>query len=285
VILTFTFGTVSAMLLPIITAILALASTLSIIRILEHVTTVPTVAPTLATMIGLGVGIDYALFIITRHFRGLKDELPIDESIARAAATSGGAVFFAGCTVTIALISLAVAGIPLVTTMGLMAAIAVVVAVLAALTLLPAVLGVLGPHINSLRVRHQPSDEQIKNGLWAKWAHEISRQPIVTGLAALAILIPLCIPLFSLTLGQQDNAAMSKSTTIRQSYDLMTQGFGPGSNGPLIVAVSLGTPASSTSDPRLTNPAGRERQDGVLQRDLQVRAGGESDHGARQQPA
>jgi RND superfamily putative drug exporter len=252
VILTFTFGTIPAMLLPIITAIFSLASTLAIIRLLEHAVTVPTVAPTLATMIGLGVGIDYALFIITRHFRGLKDELPMDESIARAAATSGGAVFFAGCTVTIALVSLAVAGIPLVTTMGFMAAIAVVVAVLAALTLLPAVLGVMGPHINSLRVRHQPSDEQIRNGLWAKWAHEISKQPILTGLAALAILIPLSIPLLSLTLGQQDNAAMSTTTTIRQSYDLMSEGFGPGSNGPLIVAVSLGTPATSTSDSRLT---------------------------------
>ena len=133
------------MLLPIVTAIFALASTLAIIRLLGHVVSVPTVAPTLATMIGLGVGIDYALFIVTRHFRGLKQGLDVDESIARAAATSGGAVFFAGCTVTIALVSLAVAQIPLVTTMGLMAAIAVVVAVLGALTLLPAVLGSLVP--------------------------------------------------------------------------------------------------------------------------------------------
>ena len=154
VILTFTFGTVVAMLLPIVTAIFALLTTLAIIRMLGHVATVPTVAPTLATMIGLGVGIDYALFIVTRHFRGMNDGLPIDESIARAAATSGGAVFFAGGTVTIALVSLAVAGIPLVTTMGLMAAIAVVVAVIGALTLLPAVLAILGPQINSLRVRH-----------------------------------------------------------------------------------------------------------------------------------
>jgi len=110
VILTITFGTITSMLLPIITAIFALASTLAVIRILGHVTTVPTVAPTLATMIGLGVGIDYALFIVTRHFRGLHDDLPMHESIARAAATSGGAVFFAGCTVAIALVSLAVAG-------------------------------------------------------------------------------------------------------------------------------------------------------------------------------
>ncbi len=254
VILTFTFGTVTAMLLPIITAIFALATALAIVRMLGHVVTVPTVAPTLATMIGLGVGIDYALFIVTRHFRGLRDGLPMNESIARSAATSGGAVFFAGSTVTIALISLAVAGIPLVTTMGFMAAVAVVISVSAALTLLPAVLAILGPHINSLRVRHQPSEEQIRKGLWAKWAHEIAKYPIVAGMAALLILIPLAIPLFSLNLGQQDNAAMSKSTSIRQSYDLLSEGFGAGVNGPLIVAVNLNNkPASSTSDSRLTS--------------------------------
>jgi putative drug exporter of the RND superfamily len=247
VILTFTFGTVTAMLLPIITAIFALLSTLAIVRILGHVATVPTVAPTLATMIGLGVGIDYALFIVTRHFRGLNDGLPMRESIARAVATSGGAVFFAGCTVTIALVSLAIADIPLVTTMGLMAAVAVVVAVIAALTLLPAELSILGPHINSLRVRQPRTDEHAKSGLWAKWAADIAKQPLIAGLAALAILIPLTIPLFSLTLGQQDIAALSTSTTARQAYDLTTDHFGAGVNGPLIVAVSLGSPAQPAS--------------------------------------
>jgi RND superfamily putative drug exporter len=180
-ILTFTFGTVVAMLLPIVTAIFSLVTTLSIIRLLEHVATVPTVAPTLATMIGLGVGIDYALFIVTRHFRGMHDGLEIDESIARSAATSGGAVFFAGGTVTIALVSLAVAGIPIVTTMGLMAAVAVIVAVCGALTLLPAVLAILGPRINSLKVRDLHPEEEAKKGLWAKWAHEIAKQPILAG--------------------------------------------------------------------------------------------------------
>ncbi len=252
VILTFTFGTVTAMLLPILTAIFALVSTLAIVRMLGHVTTVPTVAPTLATMIGLGVGIDYALFIVTRHFRGLQDGLDLHESIARAVATSGGAVFFAGGTVTIALVSLAVANIPLVTTLGLMAAVAVVVAVLAALTLLPAELAILGPHINSLRVRHPPTDEQAKKGLWAKWANEIAKQPVIAGLAALAILIPLMIPLLSLQLGQQDTAALSKSTTARQAYDQLSEYFGPGVNGPLIIAASLGSPASGTNDSRLT---------------------------------
>jgi RND superfamily putative drug exporter len=210
------------------------------------------------------VGIDYALFIVTRHFRGLRDGLPMEESIARAAATSGGAVFFAGSTVTIALVSLAVAGIPLVTTMGLMAAIAVVVAVLAALTLLPAELAILNKRIESLRVHKPATEEQIRKGMWSKWAHDIAHRPIIAGIAALAILIPLMIPLFSLTLGQQDTAALSTTTTARQAYDLISTNFGPGVNGPLLIAVKLGSPAhNGTSDPRLAN----------LQKDVSSTAG------------
>src|SRR5215468_11766878 len=215
VILTFTFGTVVAMLLPIATAILGLASTLSIIQILSHAFTVSTVAPTLATMIGLGVGIDYALFIVTRHFRGMKDGLEVRESIARAVATSGGAVAFAGATVTIALASLAVAGIPLVATMGFMAAIAVVVAVAAALTLLPAMLAIIGPRINSLRIHNRHPGAHPKQGLWARWAAGVASHPVIASVVALAILIPLALPVFSLSLGQQDVGAMSKSTTDR----------------------------------------------------------------------
>jgi RND superfamily putative drug exporter len=264
VILTITFGTVASMLLPIVTAIFALLSTLAVIRMLGHVATVPTVAPTLATMIGLGVGIDYSLFIVTRHFRGLHDGLSMNESIARSVATSGGAVFFAGGTVTIALVSLAVAGIPLVTTMGLMAAIAVVIAVLAALTLLPAELGILGPRINSLRVRHPATDEEVRRGMWAKLAHEISRRPIPAGLLALVILIPLTIPLLSLSLGQQDVAKLSTTTTARRAYDLITNNFGPGINGPLLMVATLGSPAQNGSkDPRLA----------TLQKDVSSAAG------------
>jgi|HubBroStandDraft_3_1064219.scaffolds.fasta_scaffold23558_2 RND superfamily putative drug exporter len=247
VILTLTFGTVVSMLLPILGAILALLSTLAIIRILGHVIAVPTVAPTLATMIGLGVGIDYALFIVTRHFRGLSEQLDLDESIARATATSGGAVFFAGGTVTIALVSLAVANIPLVTTMGLMAAVAVVVAVIAALTLLPAMLAITGAHINSLRVRTPQPSQPARAGASARWAHAVARHPLVGGLAALAILLPLTIPLLSLSLGQQDTAALSTSTTARRAYDLISENFGAGVNGPLLVAVSLSSPAQAPS--------------------------------------
>jgi len=267
VILTFTFGTVVAMLLPIVTAILGLASTLSIIQIFSHAFTVSTVAPTLATMIGLGVGIDYALFIVTRHFRGMKDGVELRESIARAAATSGGAVAFAGGTVTIALVSLAVAGIPLVTTMGLMAAVAVVVAVAAALTLLPAILAIAGPRINALRVRNRHPADHREQGAWARWAAGVVRRPVISTLVALAILIPLAVPLLSLTLGQKDVAALSTSTTARRAYDLVSDNFGAGVNGPLLIAVSLGSPAqassssgsassqgSAGSDPRASDP-------------------------------
>ena len=276
VILMLTFGTVVAMVLPIVTAILGLLSTLAVIRLLEHVTTVPTVAPTLATMIGLGVGIDYALFIVTRHLRGLHDGLPMRESIARATATSGGAVFFAGCTVTIALVSLAVAGIPLVTTLGLMAGIAVVIAVLAALTLLPALLAIAGPGINALRVRTPPSEAQARRGRWARWAADIAKFPVLAGLVALVILLPLMIPLLSLQLGQQDTAALSTSTTARRAYDLLSEKFGAGVNGPLLIAVSLKTPAtapsaggsSGSSDPRTGDP-----RLATLQKDVSQTAG------------
>src|SRR5262249_32629579 len=188
VILTITFGTLVAAALPIVTAILGLLSTLAIVQILGHVVTVSTVAPTLATMIGLGVGIDYALFIVTRHFRGLDAGLELRESIARATATSGGAVVFAGATVTIALVSLAVADIPLVTTMGEMAAIAVVVAVLAALTLLPALLAIPAPRINSLRVRGRRNERRPKAGLWAGGASGVPDLAAGVGLGARASL-------------------------------------------------------------------------------------------------
>jgi RND superfamily putative drug exporter len=197
----------------------------------------------------------------------MKDGLDLRESIARAVATSGGAVTFAGGTVTIALISLAVAGIPLVTTMGLMAAVAVVVAVLAALTLLPAILAIIGSGINALRVRGRHPADHSKQGAWARWAAGVVRRPVISALAALAILIPLAIPLLSLTLGQKDVAALSTSTTARRAYDLISDNFGPGVNGPLLVAVSLGSPAqasssggsassqgSSGSDPRASDP-------------------------------
>ncbi len=237
VILLFAFGTATAMVLPISSAILGLACSLSIVRLLENVVQVPSVASTLATMIGLGVGIDYALFIVTRHKLQLGDGMELRESIARSTATAGGAVVFAGFTVVIALCSLAFAGIPLVSTLGFTAAIAVVVAVAAAVTLLPAMLGALGPRINSLRVQFgktHPDDDEPRG--WRRWAGGVADRPWRSAIAALAVLVVLALPIFQLELGQNDVSALPKSTTARQAYDGLTQGFGPGVNGPLLVA-------------------------------------------------
>ena len=246
VILLFAFGTATAMVLPIFSAILGLACSLSIIRLLEHVVQVPSVASTLATMIGLGVGIDYALFIVTRHKLQLADGMEVQESVARATATAGGAVVFAGFTVVIALCSLAAAGIPLVTTLGFTAAIAVVIAVLAAATLLPAMLGALGPRINSLRVQFGKThpDEAEPHG-WRRWARGVAGRPWRSAIAALAVLIVLAIPLLQLELGQNDISALPKSTTARQAYDGLTQGFGPGVNGPLLIASEFESPGEA----------------------------------------
>jgi len=237
VILLFAFGTATAMVLPIFSAILGLACSLSIIRLLEHVLQVPSVASTLATMIGLGVGIDYALFIVTRHKLQLADGMEMAESVARATATAGGAVVFAGFTVVIALCSLAAAGIPLVSTLGFTAGIAVVIAVAAATTLLPAMLGALGPRIDSLRVQFGKThpDDAEPHG-WRRWARGVADRPWRSAVAALAVLIVLAIPLLQLELGQNDISALPKSTTARQAFDGLTQGFGPGVNGPLLVA-------------------------------------------------
>jgi RND superfamily putative drug exporter len=246
VILLFAFGTATAMVLPIFSAIVGLACALSIIRMLESVVQVPSVASTLATMIGLGVGIDYALFIVTRHKLQLGDGMELHESIARATATAGGAVVFAGFTVVIALCSLAFAGIPLVSTLGFTAAIAVVIAVAAATTLLPAMLGALGPRIDSLRVQFGKThpDDAEPHG-WRKWARGVADRPWRSAIAALAILIVLALPIFQLELGQNDLSALPKSTTARQAYDGLTQGFGPGVNGPLLIAAEFDTAAEA----------------------------------------
>jgi RND superfamily putative drug exporter len=242
VILLFAFGTATAMVMPIGSAIVGLAISLSAIRLLENAIEVPSVAATLATMIGLGVGIDYALFIVTRHKLQLAEGMDLRESIARATATAGGAVVFAGFTVVIALCSLSFAGIPLVSTLGFTAAIAVVVAVCAAATLLPAMLGALGPHINSMRVPGTSADpDDSEPHGWRKWARGVAQRPWRSALAALIVLIVLALPIFQLELGQNDLSALPKSTTARQNYDQLTKGFGPGLSGPLLVTAKFKT--------------------------------------------
>jgi RND superfamily putative drug exporter len=246
IILLFAFGTATAMMLPIFSAVIGLACALSIIRLLEHVLEVPGVALTLGTMIGLGVGIDYALFIVTRHKLQLGEGMEMRESISRATATAGGAVVFAGFTVVIALCSLAFAGIPLVATLGFTAAVAVVVAVVAATTLLPAMLGALGPHINSLRVKLGKThpDEKQPHG-WRRWAERVSARPGIATVVSLLVLAVLALPVFQLELGQNDISALPEDTTSRQAYDSLNKGFGPGVNGPLLIASEFSSPAEA----------------------------------------
>jgi RND superfamily putative drug exporter len=246
IILLFAFGTATAMMLPIVSALIGLACALSIIRLLEHVLEVPGVASTLATMIGLGVGIDYALFIVTRHKLQMAEGMELRESIARATATAGGAVVFAGFTVVIALCSLAFAGIPLVSTLGFTAAVAVVVAVFAAATLLPAMLGALGPRIDSLSIRRgkgNPEDSEPHG--WRRWAERVAGKPWRSAIIALVILVVLALPIFQLELGQNDISALPEDTTSRQAYDSLNKGFGPGVNGPLLVASEFSSPAEA----------------------------------------
>ena len=241
VILALVFGSLVAMGLPIVTAIFGLAITTSLIGLMGHLFSVPTVAPTLATMIGLGVGIDYALFIMTKHIEQLENGIDLRESVARSVSSSGSAVVFAGGTVVIALASLAVAGIPLVTMLGVSSAIAVLLAVLTSITLLPAILSLVGHGIQHVRIpaflRMKPRPEGARR--WDAWARWVTAHRWLAVAISLAILVPLIVPLFTLELGQADVGITPKSTTERQAYDLLTEGFGVGANGPFLLALSM----------------------------------------------
>jgi uncharacterized membrane protein YdfJ with MMPL/SSD domain len=249
VILALVFGSLVAMGTPILTAVIALTVALSAVGLLGHVMSVPSVAPTLATMIGLGVGIDYALFLVTKHLEQLQGGMDVKDSIAAAVASSGSAIVFAGTTVVIALVSLSVAGIPLVSALGFASAIAVLGAVLAAITLLPAILSLLGGSVRRVRVPAflKPKPRPAGRTRWDTWARGVTRHPWLAVAISLAILIPLIVPLFSLEFGQEDIGVTPKDTTERQAYDLLTAGFGVGYNGPLLIASTL-DPVATPSD-------------------------------------
>ena len=237
--------------LPILTAVFGLAIGVATIGLIGHLIDIPTIGPTLATMIGLGVGIDYALFLVTKHRSQVhQQQMAVKESIAEAVATSGGAIVFAGGTVIVALLALAVAQIPFVTSLGYACAVAVFTAVLASLTLLPAMLAVLGRGVDRLALPAflRPRVKGPDTGLWARWASMVVRHPAISCAVALAVMIPLIIPLFTLTLGQSDTGVTSTSTTQREAFDLISAGFGPGYNGPLVVSILMDPPAQPSSD-------------------------------------
>ena len=201
-ILSLVLGSLVTMGMPIITAVVGLGAALSVVGLLGHVLSIPTSGPTLATMIGLGVGIDYALFLVTRHQEQLRDGMAMNDSIANAVATAGSAIVFAGGTVVIALLSLYVAGIPLVTALGLASAVGVVAAVLGAISLLPALLGLLKHRVHWVRLPKFVAPPHVPGkGMWHRWAGVVRRHPIIVSVVSLACLVPLVIPAFSLELG------------------------------------------------------------------------------------
>src|SRR6185436_15717673 len=218
-ILVLVFGTVTAMALPIAAALFGVITGLSLISLLGHLVAVPDVAPTVATMIGLGVGIDYSLFIVTRARSARSDGMSTTDAIGHAAATSGSAVAFAGGTVVIALLALAVSGVSLITVLGQAAAIVVVVAVLASMTLLPALLGCCGDGIERLRVGRDRRPTLGHSAVWERWGARLARRPGWFALASVALLLAACTPVLNLELGLTDQASAPQSATSRQAYD------------------------------------------------------------------
>jgi RND superfamily putative drug exporter len=253
VVLLVAFGSIIAMGVPIGLALVGLATSFGLITLIASVIDVSSVAPTIAAMIGLGVGIDYALFIVTRHRENLRLGLSVEEAAGRAIATSGAAVLFAGITVVIAICGLAIAGIPMVTTMGLMAGLTVAVMVALALTLLPALLGFAGMRIVGRRARARaaavaPAGHVTRETTWHRWGRQVSAHPWRWLAVAVTICGLLTAPLFGMRLGMTDNGTMPESLTTRRAYDLLAEGFGPGFNGPLLLSVEVGAAGPSDLD-------------------------------------
>lgn len=254
IVLFVTFRAAAAMVLPLGLAVIGLAGGLSIVTVLASWIAIPSIAPRLGTMIGLGVGIDYVLFVVSRHRDQLAHGMELHESIGQTNATAGHAVVVAGGTVVVAILGLGFAGIPFVAALGYAASIVVAVAVLLAVTLLPALLGVVGFRIlprADRSISHVPATAAGASGTdrWMRWAHWIAYRPWRAAITATLFLIVLALPLFGMRLGQADAGTDPASTTQRRAYDLLAAGFGAGFNGPLLISVDLG----SSHDPRILN--------------------------------
>jgi RND superfamily putative drug exporter len=247
IIMLIAFGSVVAMGLPIITALSGVGIGFGIVALLSHVLTVPTFGPELMAMIGLGVGIDYALFVVTRYRQGLGEGRRPQEATVVSLSTAGRAVLFAGGTVVISLVGLFVVGLPFMDGLAVGSIAAVLMVLTAALTLLPGMLGFAGRAIDRLHVPGLlKGAKSHQRGFWWHWSRMVQRRPWLCGSAALLVLVLLAIPLFSLRLGFSDASNDPTKLTTRQAYDTLARGFGPGFNGPLVIAVSV--PAGSASD-------------------------------------
>jgi RND superfamily putative drug exporter len=258
IIMLIAFGSVVAMGLPLLTALIGLGISFGLVTFASHALTVPTFGPQLMAMIGLGVGIDYALFVVTRYRQGLSEHSDPRAATVLALATAGRAVLFAGCTVIISLLGLFIVDLPFMhgLVIGTMAAVLMVMA--AALTLLPAMLGFVGRnidrfHIPGLVVRPATAG----HGFWYRWSRTVQRRPWLCGSTAFLTLLVLAVPFFSLHLGFSDAGNDPTNLTTRQAYDLLARSFGAGFNGPLVIAAdipkgsSVGRTAVESLDARL----------------------------------
>jgi putative drug exporter of the RND superfamily len=243
------FGSVVAMGLPIITALFGLGIGIGLLELVSRFLVVPTFAPEMAAMIGIGVGIDYALFIATRFRQGLFEGRDPRGAVIASLMTSGRSVLFAGSTVVISLFGLYLIGQPYMVGLATACIIAVLMVLVAALTLLPALLGFAGHAIDKLHIPGllQNGGPPSVRGFWYRWSRFVQRRAWVTGTLAVVVLVLLAIPVFSMRLAFTDAGNDPASLTTRQAYDLLAQGFGPGFNGPLVVAVAMPGPGGTST--------------------------------------
>ena len=244
IILLIAFGSVYAMTVPIITALMALGVGIGSIGLASHFLSISTFSPIIGALIGLGVGIDYALFIVTRHRSGLIAGLDPEEAAVKAINTAGRAVLFAGSTVCVALLGLLTVGISFLNGVGIAAAIVVAVTVIAAETLMPALLGVYKMKVITKKARNKikqngPVQESEANGIWAKNARFVQNHSVIVAVIAILVMLSLAIPFLSLRLGSSDASNDAKGTTTRIAYENLSKGFGPGFNGPLELVASV----------------------------------------------
>ncbi|MFI6726249.1 MMPL family transporter [Streptomyces atratus] len=240
VVLVITFGSLIAAGLPLLTALIGVGIGVSTITALANVLDLGSTTSTLAMMIGLAVGIDYALFIVSRYRAELADGREREEAAGRAVGTAGSAVVFAGLTVVIALVGLAVVNIPMLSKMGFAAAGTVAIAVLIALTLVPAMMGFAGRRVMGRKARKAAEAEnrpEAKPNMGTRWARFVLRKPVWVLLVGVIGLGAVAVPAASLEMGLPDEGSQPTSTTQRRAYDLLSDGFGPGFNGPLMVVV------------------------------------------------